>query len=43
MVITLPVKKLSKWQFDTSATGGLGIGLFSASGGLVQLKTKARD
>jgi hypothetical protein len=40
MNITMPVKKVSKWEFDTSATGGGGIGLFAASGGMIQLKAE---
>lgn len=37
MQFTLRIKKSSAWKFETSATGGLGIGLAAASGGLIRL------
>jgi hypothetical protein len=33
------IKKSSKWTFNTSATGGIGLGCFAGSGGLIQLQT----
>lgn len=41
MRFTITIKKESKWIFDTSATGGVGVGLVTGSGGLIQLKNPA--
>jgi len=35
----LNVKKESKWSFNTSATGGAGVGFVVGSGGLIRLNT----
>jgi hypothetical protein len=37
MMIRPKIKKLSKWTFNTSATGGVGVGYLAGSGGLIQL------
>ena len=39
MVFNLPVKKESKWKFKTNATGGVGLGIVTGSGGLIELTT----
>ncbi|NHZ93897.1 hypothetical protein F2P45_33605 [Massilia sp. CCM 8733] len=38
MFLDIFVKKESIWNYETSATGGVGLGFFAASGGLVRLK-----
>ena len=37
MSTILGIKKVSDWTFKTNATGGVGIGFFSGSGGLIEL------
>ncbi len=42
----LRIRKTSAWKFQTSATGGLGVGFFVASGGgiaLIDPKSKGED